>query len=68
MSAIYCGFDSDSAGENMANGVFALYPRVKRLRPTHHDWNDVLKSQSMPSHRPNSYKLQQSATTCPQAI
>ena len=41
---VHCGFDSDSAGENMANAMIALHPTVKRLRPTHHDWNDVLKS------------------------
>ena len=49
MSAIYCGFDSDSAGENMAKEMIALYPSVKRLRPIQHDWNDVLKSQSRTS-------------------
>ena len=41
---VYCGFDSDSTGENMAKAMIALYPSVKRLRPTHHDWNDVLRS------------------------
>ncbi len=46
---IYCGFDSDSAGENMAREMIALYPSVKRLRPIQHDWNDVLKSHSRTS-------------------
>lgn len=41
---VYCGFDSDSTGENMAKAMIALYPGVKRLLPTHHDWNDVLRS------------------------
>ena len=53
MSAIYCGFDSDSAGENMAKEMIALYPSVKRLRPIEHDWNDVLKRHStMPLTKP----------------
>ena len=42
---ISCGFDSDSAGENMAKAMIALYPGIKRLRPIQHDWNDVLKAQ-----------------------
>ena len=46
---VYCGFDSDSAGENMAREMIALYPSVKRLRPIQHDWNDVLKSHSRTS-------------------
>jgi hypothetical protein len=41
---VYCGFDSDSTGENMAKAMIGLYPGIKRLRPTHHDWNDVLRS------------------------
>lgn len=41
---VYCGFDSDSTGDEMAHKMMALYPRVERLRPTQHDWNDVLKS------------------------
>jgi hypothetical protein len=45
---IYCGFDSDSIGDNMANLMVALYPCVKRLRPAQHDWNDVLTSHSIP--------------------
>lgn len=46
---IYCGFDTDLAGEQMAKALITLYPGVKRLRPSQHDWNDVLKSQSRPS-------------------
>jgi hypothetical protein len=45
---IYCGFDTDDTGENMATEMIALYPSVKRLRPMHHDWNDVLKSKALP--------------------
>ena len=43
---IYCGFDSDPTGENRAQAMIAFHPSVKRLRPTQHDWNDVLRSQS----------------------
>jgi hypothetical protein len=39
---IYCGFDSDITGDNVASAMFALYPTIKRLRPAYHDWNDVL--------------------------
>lgn len=46
---VYCGFDTDSTGEQMAGALIALYPTVKRLRPSQHDWNDVLQSQSSPS-------------------
>jgi hypothetical protein len=40
---IYCGFDSDSTGETMATNMMARNPGIKRLRPSQHDWNDVLK-------------------------
>ena len=42
---IYCGFDNDETGERAANKMIKLYRTVKRLRPTKHDWNDVLRSQ-----------------------
>jgi hypothetical protein len=42
---IYCGFDADPTGENMACAMISLHPAVKRLRPSHHDWNDVLAAQ-----------------------
>jgi hypothetical protein len=41
---IYCGFDSDSTGEKMARDMIVLNPSIKRLCPTHHDWNDLLKA------------------------
>jgi hypothetical protein len=44
--SIYCGFDSDLAGDNMAKAMMALNPSIVRLRPAQHDWNDVLKSHS----------------------
>jgi hypothetical protein len=42
---IYCGFDNDETGTRAANKMIYLYPAVKRLRPTKHDWNEVLRSQ-----------------------
>jgi len=43
---IYCGFDADPVGDNMARAMIALHPGVKRLRPSLHDWNDVLKARA----------------------
>ena len=42
---IYCGFDADPTGEQMAHAMIAQHPGIKRLRPTQHDWNDVLRAQ-----------------------
>lgn len=39
---IYCGFDADTVGDQMASAMIALHPVIKRLRPPAHDWNDVL--------------------------
>ena len=39
---VYCGFDADPTGDAMAQQMMALHPAVRRLRPTQHDWNDVL--------------------------
>ncbi len=41
---LYCGFDADQTGDDMARAMIALHPGVQRLRPSHHDWNDVLMS------------------------
>lgn len=41
---IHCGFDADDAGDAAAGQMNALHPKVKRLRPSAHDWNDVLAS------------------------
>lgn len=43
---VYCGFDADATGDQMARAMIALHPTVKRLRPSRPDWNDVLKAQS----------------------
>ena len=43
---IYCGFDGDPTGDHAANAMTSLFPAIQRLRPTRHDWNAVLTSQS----------------------
>jgi hypothetical protein len=43
--AVYCGFDADPTGDAMARALLALHPAVQRLRPSLHDWNDVLRAQ-----------------------
>jgi hypothetical protein len=43
---IYCGFDADLTGDQMARGMMTLHPAVKRLRPKQHDWNDVLRARA----------------------
>ena len=45
-SLVSCGFDADPTGEGMAHAMIALHPTVQRLRPHHHDWNDVLKARA----------------------
>ena len=45
---IYCGFDADPTGDAIAQPLIALYPAVRRLRPTEHDWNDVLRYHPAP--------------------
>jgi hypothetical protein len=43
---IYCGFDADPTGDQIACAMMALHPAIKRLRPSQHDWNDVLRAQA----------------------
>jgi hypothetical protein len=43
---IYCGFDADRTGDDMAAAMIGRYPKVRRLRPALHDWNDVLTSRA----------------------
>jgi hypothetical protein len=43
---VYCGFDADPTGDQMAGALIPLQPTVKRLRPAAHDWNDVLKART----------------------
>jgi hypothetical protein len=39
---LYCGFDADPTGDQMAAAMIAIHPSIHRLRPPLHDWNDVL--------------------------
>ncbi len=39
---VYCGFDNDPTGNDMADDMITKHPAVQRLRPPYHDWNDVL--------------------------
>jgi hypothetical protein len=41
---VSCGFDADPTGDQMADAMMALHPRIQRLQPSAHDWNDVLKA------------------------
>ena len=41
---LYCGFDADDPGDAAAARMIALYSAIRRLRPSAHDWNDVLAS------------------------
>ncbi len=41
---IFCGFDNDETGDILANKMIRFSPTVKRLRPTKHDWNEILVS------------------------
>ncbi len=46
---IYCGFDADETGDAFAEKMTRRFPNVKRLRPSKHDWNEVLRSKSKKS-------------------
>ena len=41
---VFSGFDADPTGDAMASQMIRPYPQIHRLRPTQHDWNDVLMS------------------------
>lgn len=41
---VFCGFDTDSTGNAMADAMIALHPAIQRLPPSDHDWNDTLRS------------------------
>jgi hypothetical protein len=45
---VYCGFDADPTGDQQAQLMMRLYSAVLRLRPDHHDWNDVLHATPVP--------------------
>jgi len=39
---IHCGFDNDAPGEAASRRMITRHPSIHRLRPSAHDWNDVL--------------------------
>ncbi len=41
---VYCGFDADPTGDEMARAMIERHPSVQRFRPARKDWNEVLKS------------------------
>jgi hypothetical protein len=41
---VYCGFDADPTGDEMARAMIETHPTVTRLRPALKDWNEVLKA------------------------
>ncbi|MGH7193373.1 MAG: DUF3991 domain-containing protein [Candidatus Saccharimonadales bacterium] len=43
---IHCGFDADEPGDAAATRMSGLHTAVERLRPSDHDWNDVVRSRS----------------------
>ena len=43
---LWCGFDLDLTGQDMARSMIALHPSIQRLPPALHDWNDVLRARS----------------------
>jgi len=40
---IYCGFDADPTGDDMAHRMHQFFPSIRRLRPAAKDWNDLLR-------------------------
>lgn len=49
---IFCGFDSDKTGDYFADRMIHRHPRIRRLRPHQHDWNEVLKSRTSSASNP----------------
>jgi hypothetical protein len=43
---VYCGFDADPTGDEMARAMIEIHPEVTRLRPPLKDWNEVLKARA----------------------
>ncbi len=41
---VYCGFDNDKTGEQMANLMIQKHTEIRRLKPDKKDWNEDLKS------------------------
>jgi hypothetical protein len=47
---VYCGFDADPTGDQQAQLMMTFHSAVHRLRPSHHDWNDVLQHNAVPQN------------------
>jgi hypothetical protein len=47
---VYCGFDADPTGDQHAQIMMTFHSAVQRLRPSHHDWNDVLQATAVPQY------------------
>jgi hypothetical protein len=43
---VYCGFDADESGDTASRQMIARHRMIQRLRPSQHDWNDVLTALS----------------------
>jgi hypothetical protein len=41
---VYCGFDADPTGDEVARAMIETHPTITRLRPALKDWNEVLKT------------------------
>lgn len=41
---LYCGFDADPTGDEIARAMIKIHPEVTRLRPPLKDWNEILKA------------------------
>jgi DNA primase len=41
---IACAFDADEVGDRAAQAMSTRHSRITRLRPTLHDWNDLLRT------------------------
>ncbi len=39
---VLCGFDADPTGDECAREMIRQHPRAGRMRPSKHDWNEVL--------------------------
>ena len=44
---IYCGYDTDTTGDDIARSMITQYPSLSRLRPQEHDWNEMLIASTM---------------------
>ena len=43
---ICCGFDADEPGDTVSHQMITRHPSIQRLRPSRHDWNDLLTARN----------------------